>query len=240
MRSGGRTIRSELVPDREARSSRRRQISEMAFGVYRPLSEESRGKVQAVLDKSKARVDERFAEIGGLNKYTELVIPEDHGVTYVRRDRVLRALKTSAMRNFSLTRVQTDVANYNYRRQDTPTVPIEGLDWFGAQGLKLVARFATADASAEELADDSEQIGVFLEEAGGQGLDVYEPDHVTLCRFKRSRRGHELDWMQKHQVKSIVQEELVAAEIGALTLEEVVVASAGYRQQPLALVPTTA
>ena len=239
MRSG-RTIRSELVANREDRSHRRQQVREMAFGVYRPLSEESREKVQSVLDKSKTRVDKHFAEIGGLNRHTELVIPEDHGVTYVRRDRVLRALKTSRMRNFSLSRIKTDVDNYNYRRQETPTVPIDDLDWFGAQGLKLVAKFATADASTEELASDSEKIGMFLEEAGGQGLDVYEPDHVTLCRFKRSKRGHELDWSQRHFVKEVVQEELIAAKIGAITLEEVVVAGGGYRQSPLVLAPAPA
>lgn len=239
MRSG-RPIRSELVANRENQRSYRQRLRENAFGVYRPLSEESVEAIQGVLDKSKARVNEYFAEVGGLNKYTELIIPEDHGVTYVRRDRVLRALKTSGMRNFSLTRIQTNVANYNYRKQETPEVPIEKLDWFGAQGLKLVAKFAAAAGEVETLADDSEQIGIFLEDAGGQGLDVYEPDHVTLCRFKRSRRGHQLDDIQKSYVQSVVQEELAAADIGAITLEEVVVAGGGYRHQPLTLSPATA
>lgn len=239
MRSG-RTIRSELIADRENRRGSKRRIYETAFGVYRPLSEDSKQKVQGVLDKAKTKVDEKFAELGGLNQYTELIIPPDHGVTYVRRDNVLKALKTSALRNFSLARVKTDVENYNYRRQKTPTVPIDNLDWFGAGRLKLVAKFATAGSEVEALADDSEQIGTFLEEAGGEGLDVYEPDHITLCRFKRSRRGHELDPAQKEEVAKIVQNELMVAKIGALTLEEVVVTSAGYRQPPLELVPASA
>lgn len=236
----GRTIRSELAADRENQRSQRRLIRENAFGVYRPLSIDSVSAIQGVLDKSKIRIDEKFAELGGLNKYTELMIPKDHGVTYVRRDNVLRALKTSAMRNFSLTRVKTNIDNYNYRKPATPSVPIDDLDWLGAQRLKLVAKFATAGTEAETLADDSEQIGMFLEEAGGEGLDVYEPDHITLCRFRRSRGGHELGVTQKEQVAAIVQEELMAAKIGALTLEEVVVSSAGYRQAPLELAPAAA
>ncbi len=236
----GRSIRSELVANRENQGSYRQRLRESAFGVYRPLSQESVKAVQKVLDKSKERVGQHFADQDGLNQYTELIIPKDHGVTYVRRDRVLKALKTSAMRNFSLSRVKTDVANYNYRHQETPTVPIDGLDWFGAQGLKLVAKFATAGTEAEALADDSEQIGIFLEEAGGEALDVYEPDHMTLCRFKRSSRGHELDPAQKSEVAEIVQEELIAAKIGALTLEEVVVTGDGYRPMPLELAPIPA
>ena len=237
----GRTIRSELVADRESRRDVRRRVHETAFGVYRPLSDESRQAVQAVLDRAKVRVDEHFSAQGGLNKYTELIIPPDHGVTYVRRDNVLRALKTSAMRNFSLNRVQTDVANYNYRNGSRLTVPIEKLDWFGAQGVKLVATFEP-ERSTDELAEDSEQIGIFLEEAGGQGLDVYEPDHATLCRFRRSRGGHQLGLMQKYEVKSIVQEELMAASIGAITLEEVVVGKQGYSgaAQPLVPAPSLA
>lgn len=239
MRSG-RTIRSELVADRENRRGTRQRVNEMAFGVYRPLSEDSREQIQTALNKAKKRVAEHFAERGGNNKFTELIIPQDHGVTYVRRDRVRRAMGTSAMKNFSFDRIRNEIDHYNYCCDESPTVPIERLDWVGPSNLKLAGRFAIEGAEAQELAEESEQIGTFLEEAGGRQLDVYQPDHVTLCRFRRSRRGHDLDVMQKYDIKMMVQEELTAADIGSVTLEEVVMSGHGYSGQPPTPAPVPA
>jgi hypothetical protein len=214
----------------------RRRAEERAFGIYRPLSEESCERIQDALESAKTSLDEHFGS--SCSKYTELIIPNYHGVTFVKRDNVLKALKTSAMKNFSIHRAHINIANYNRRREETPTVPIDGLDWFGHGKLKLVGKFALATVEAQELAEESQQIDMFLEDAGAQGLCVYEPDHVTLCRFRRSNKGHSLDDQQKREVQAIVRNELVAAQIGEVTLEDVVIGN-GYRQ-PISLQPSIA
>jgi len=222
----GCTIRSELMPNREDRASYKRRLQKNAFGIYRPLSEESRHDIVSVLESSQEKVDEYFGNSN--SRYTKLIIPKDHGITFVQRGNVVRALKTSAMRNFNLSCLQKRISDYNYAYPEQPEVEINDFDWYGGD-LKLVGKFAIA-GMANEFEAESEIFEGFLHEAGSAPIDVYVPDHTSLCRFRRSRNGHHLNDEQRRNVKNIVRAEFREAGIGSVALDQVVLGDGSYRE----------
>jgi hypothetical protein len=216
------TVRSRLPANREGRRCHRRDVQRSAFGVYRPLEAESQAELKEAMSDAEERVKQYFGKSN--SKYTKLVIPKSHGVTYLERGEVRGAMQSGGLRNFDVPGIKKGVANYNYKDQEDIRLPIDDFEWYGIGHMKLAAKFAI-----EELVVDTGALGQILHRAGGAELPVRDPNHVTLCKFPRSRNpDHLVNENQKYDVAMIVHETLQQAEVTSLKLGELVLGHGGY------------
>jgi hypothetical protein len=222
----GYWARSDLISDREAQPNVRRRAHRQAFGIYRPLSPESAGQIREVMNTAQAEVVDYFQPSG--SKFTRMQVLDDFGVTIVQRGDVLRALRGSKMRNFQFRKLRHGIDQLNHQVDENPKVEIDGFTWVG-NGLKLASKLAVSEYS-EELSEEPGIISDLLNEAGSGELPIYEPDHVSLCKFKDSFNGRSLDANQKNDVLHIVRENFLAAEVGSLALDSVIIGNGHYRQ----------
>ncbi len=213
-----------LVANREGRASHKNRLRNSAFGAFRAVGGESQKQLHVALNLARGDVREYFD--CRTNKYTELLIPDQHGVTFVKRHAVVQALGTSSMINFNFPRLEQDVYGYNRRVTELIGVPLGRLSWQGPGGLKLVAEIPQFKDPMEGdyqdvLARDSSQLERMLGRAGARAIDVLEPDHLTLGQFRRSRnREHQLTMDQKYDIAIIVGERLTELEVTAVALGE--------------------
>jgi hypothetical protein len=215
---------TRLIANREGRLSHKNRLRNSAFGAFRAVSGESQAHLQSALILARHDVREYFN--WQTNKYTELLIPAKHGVTYVKRNHVVQALGSSSMVHFNFPRFQEDVEGYNRSMQGLVGLPLGQLDWHGPGELKLVAKIP--ELQGHEIGDyqdiiekDSSSLARMLGRAGARAIDVLEPDHLTLCQFRRSRqREHQLTLDQKYDIADIVQARLEGLGIRAVALGE--------------------
>ena len=225
----GQTVRSELPSNRETRESIRVGLRKRAFGIYRPLSEESATTIRSTLVAALKEVAVQMIEDGV--DPPKVVIPEEHAVTYLEWTNVLKALKDGSLRNMEVRRLKTDVENLNYLNPNGVSIELSGLDWFGRNERKLAGRIAVN--SCTELTEQTEVIDEIFHTAGAPVLEAAVPHHVSLCRY-RAPRNAGLAARHRAVISETVIEHFQASKIESLTLGHLVVGPSYSRSLEIA------
>ncbi|HEX7633626.1 MAG TPA: hypothetical protein VF401_04890 [Candidatus Saccharimonadales bacterium] len=210
-------IRANLVANREQQPRYKQRAANEAFGIYRPLAEESAEQVWDALADARRDVSRFFSRTRGTS--AELVIPAEIGATFVMRVKVRRAMKHGLLqRGFDLNRTLAVIEEYKENNDSELEVPLSETDWFDQGERKLVYKFEEATKATHQLAKQSNDIGEILESCKAGELKVYQPDHVTLFKYGRRRDGRDLSREHKNIVGEIVEERFADANIGAIVL----------------------
>lgn len=223
MRKGHR-IRSDLTCNREARPSVRQRMHQSAFGLYRPLTEASTRQVHTVLT---AALGEIGAHLQARSlEAPRLDIPKEFGVTYLERGQMLKALKSGLVRALEVKRIQERIQTHNEHQHDEFDVTLDGFEWFGGSRRKLAGFIEPSEG--REFTSEVAVISDYVSEAGAPTLEVVEPNHVSLCKYRVDRNNY-LAHQHRAAIGSIVRRRFEEAGVESLALGPIMVGH-GYSQ----------
>lgn len=231
-----RRIRSELVADREHQPHYRSRMRREPFGIYRPLTADSKTHVRDVLLGAQEDIDKEVWWKSG----TKFNIKRDLGVTFVRRSDIVKAMgQGSIRRGFDFEQMVRRIESEPVLHDERLDVPLDEMDWYGFGSSTLVAKLAPSEARMA-LENQSDALETILQGVSAELGSVDDPDHLSLYQFGARRdvhsRSHSLNTQQREQVAEIVQTHFDAARIGSITLGPIVVGD-GYNRPRLEAVP---
>lgn len=215
-------IRASLVANRELQPGFKKRIHKEAFGIYRPLTQDSYQQVYDILVDAKDEIDDYLGK--RRNASANIVLPDQMGITFVGLQSTRKTMRHKSLlqRGFDVRQLQKSVDDYNDKIVSPLEVPIDELDWYSYHRRRLVGKFALS-GGFEEIMDNSESIGELLNDARGGQLRVLQPDHVSLFKYGRRRDNLDLSHKHRNEVADIVHNHFEAADIGAVMLDKIVV-----------------
>ena len=215
-------IRASLVSDRELQPGFKKRIHKEAFGIYRPLTNDSYQQVYDILVDAKEEIDDFLTK--RRNTSASVTLPDQMGITFVGLQSTRKTMRHKSLlqRGFDVKQLQHSVDEYNEKIVSPLEVPIDELDWYSYHQRRLVGKFALGEGFAE-LQDNSESISELLNDARGGQLRVMQPDHVSLFKYGRRRDNMDLSHKHRNEVSDIVLRHLEVADIGAVMLDKIVV-----------------
>lgn len=210
--------KNSLPANRQQRDRYKRRAKTQAFGIYRPLTEESKAQVEAVLEATKPDIDEYLAKARRTKPIAELIINKDFGVTFLPRLVVGKAIREFGLleRGFALGRMIDDVGKHNEDNKNRLDIPVDGFGWYKGK-RNMVARLSASEG-LQELFDQAPIIEDLLAEAKATGgLQVIKPDMVELFGYGTDGDHKDLDWHQRRTVSGMVAENFKEAGIDSLS-----------------------
>lgn len=219
-------IRSNLHSDREQRARFKQRVHHEAFGIYRPLTPESKEEVSMVLRMAANSVS---AYLGKTFPNSADMKPLDFfGVTFVQYTQVEKRLRRGLFqRGFEKGRMIDQIEKH---AEEFPTlaVPLEEFGWYGARwepvaGRKLAARLDQESFGSDVLERQSVAVKEMLRCANGSELSVEVPDHVSLMKYGRYGDKLDLARFQRREIREIVEghfddADLTHIELGRLMM----------------------
>jgi len=215
-------IRDSLVANKESQTSFKRRIQREAFGIYRPLTDDSFQKIYEILAGAKVEIDEYLTQ--RRKSSAEVILPDQMGITFVGLQNARKTMrhKRIIQNGFDFKQLHQSVEEYNSNLTAPLEVPIDQLDWYSRHRRRLVGKLAMGEGM-EEISENYESIGDILQLARGEKIRVSQPDHVSLFRYGRNRDNLDLSHRHRNNVAEIVQEHLDYADIGAVILDKIVI-----------------
>ena len=215
-----RGIRANLPANREEQHDYKKRVNTEAFGIYRPLTEESAEEVWEVLRSAKQTIKSYFGQY--VTTTAELVMPVDMGVTFVMREKMRRAMKHGLLqRGFEAARTIDIIESSQPIEQVSLEVPLGAARWVSTRERKLAIGFEESEAT-QELGEEAGVLQDMLTGLRAGELTVLEPDHVTLFKYGSARDGRDLGRDHKAIVGGILEEHFCAANVHAITLGRLV------------------
>lgn len=228
-------IRANLQSDREQRIRFKQRAGEEAFGVYRPLTPESKEEVKEVLGFAVNSINTYL----GKNFYNgSKMKPLDlFGVTFVQHTQVRQRMRAGLFqRGFERGRMINGIERH---AEELPslTIPIEDFGWFGARwdedaGRKLAARLDVESLGYDVLKRQADAVGDMLRQSNGTELKVEVPSHVSLMRYGRYGDRLDLNRIQRRDIRGIVEEHFDQAALTHVELGRLIIGT-GY-EKPIA------
>ena len=215
-------IRSDLVSHKEQQAGFKRRLQREAFGIYRPLTDDSYQELHNILSGAKEEIDDF---LGKRRKTSaDVILPDQMGITFVGLQNTRKAMrhKRILQRGFDINLLHNSVEDYNNTITTPLEVPIDELDWYSMHRRRLVGKLALSEAMLE-IADNSESIGSLLQQARGEQLRVLEPDHVSLFKYGRNRDNLDLSRRHRRDVANIVSDHLNQANLGSVMLDKIII-----------------
>jgi len=215
-------IRSDLVAHKEQQAGFKRRLQREAFGIYRPLTDDSYQELHNILSGAKEEIDDF---LGKRRKASaDVILPDQMGITFVGLQNTRKAMrhKRILQRGFDINLLHNSVEDYNNTITNPLEVPIDELDWYSMHRRRLVGKLALSEAMTE-IADNSESIGSLLQQARGEQLRVLEPDHVSLFKYGRNRDNLDLSRRHRRDVANIVTDHLNQANLGSVMLDKIII-----------------
>jgi len=216
------SIRSDLVAHKEQQAGFQRRLKREAFGIYRPLTDESYQELHNILSGAKEEIDDFLGKRRKIS--ADVILPDQMGITFVGLQNTRRAMrhKRILQRGFDIKLLQQSVDNYNEEITAPLEVPIDELDWYSMHNRRLVGKLAVSHAM-DEIIDNSESIDSLLQQARGDQLRVLQPDHVSLFKYGRSRDNLDLSRRHRLDVANIVNDHLGFADLGSVMLDKIII-----------------
>lgn len=215
-------IRDGLVANKESQTSFKRRIQREAFGIYRPLTDDSFQTMHDILVGAKEEIDDYLGQRRKAS--AEVILPDQMGITFVGLQNARKTMrhKRIIQNGFNFKNLHQSVEEYNTNITTPLEVPIDQLDWYSRHHRRLVGKLAISDGM-QEITENYESIGELLHQARGEKIRVSQPDHVSLFRYGRNRDNLDLSRRQRNNVAEIVQEHFDFADIGSVMLDKIVV-----------------
>jgi hypothetical protein len=237
----GYANKSNLGSDREHRKSQKRINAKAAFGIYRPLTDDSRRQIGETIGKIDKEVKHYLGERP--SQAADFGVHSNFGTTYLLREYTHRALKNRQIDSFAGPRLQNELAGNSQLRNEIE-IPLVGFGWFGTNDRKFGAvidvrpadleQMAFADKQLEELVEDTRALDDALIEVGAIALthSTRIPEHVSFINYK-TKSHKSVAATQRNVISDITHEHFSKDNITSLQLGEFVVGS--YYSEPLQL-----
>ena len=216
------SIRSDLVAHKEQQDGFQRRLQREAFGIYRPLTDDSYQQLHGILSDAKEEIDDFLDKRRKTS--ADVILPDQMGITFVGLQNTRKAMrhKRILQRGFDINLLQQSVDDYNQTLTSRLEVPIDELDWYSMHRRRLVGKLAVSDAM-DEIVENSESIGDLLQLARGEQLRVLQPDHVSLFKYGRNRDNLDLSRRHRRDVANIVNDHLCYADLGSVMLDKIII-----------------
>jgi len=221
--------RANLPANREERSGYKQRVNREAFGIYRPLTDESSEQIWEVVGNAKKDIKSFFGSY--VTTAAELVVPAEMGVTFVMREKMRRAMKHGLLqRGFETARTIDAIESAQPIEPVALEVPLGSTRWVGGRERKLAFGFAESNATRELEQEAAALQGMLTALKAGE-LAVLEPDHVTLFKYGRARDGRDLSCAHKAIVGGILEEHFQDAGVTSVTLGRLVMGESYTKPQ---------
>lgn len=125
-------------------------------------------------------------------------------------------------RGFALGSMLARVEHHNQENGTDLPIPIDGFGWYGKHSRTMVSRLA-ASPGLQVLFNQVPIIEELLIASKAGGLEVTEPNHVSLFNYGRSLDNMDLSYKQQMEASDIVRGHFQAAGVTALILDQVVI-----------------
>lgn len=215
-------IRSDLAAHKEQQPGFKRRLQREAFGIYRPLTDDSYQELYDILIDAKVEIDDFLGK--RRKSSADVILPDQMGITFVGLQNTRKAMrhKRILQRGFDINLLHQSVDDYNHTLTAPLEVPIDELDWYSMHRRRLVGKLALSEAMLE-IEDNSESISSLLQLARGEQLKVLQPDHVSLFKYGRNRDNQDLSRRHRRDVANIVSDHLDQANLGSVMLDKIII-----------------
>ncbi len=229
-------IRNSLICDREKQEGYRLNIRKQSFGIYRALTKESEIEVTGARAKARANIMTYLKEARGTAPIANLIDRVNPGVTFVDQGRVNRAMRGNMFQNgFMLGRMIESIEQHNNSavneeeaEEAGQPVAIGNFDWRG-QKRTLVAELGYSEG-LKVLLDETQIIEDIMGDSKASGIEVREPDHLSLLRYGRQGDNMDLSRRQLWEVADITRLSFEEAKVTEVVFGKMIV---GSYQHPL-------
>ena len=142
---------------------------------------------------------------------------------FLMRGMVIRAMRFGLLeRGFVLGGMMERVENHNNENGNDLPIPIDGYGWYGENNRTMVARLA-ASPGLQVLFNQAPVIEDLLVASKAGGLQVSEPDHVSLFKYGRYSDNMDLSYRQQMEASDIVRGHFQEAGVTELILDRLVI-----------------
>lgn len=234
MKRRSQRIRSELVANRENQPNFRKRIRREPFGIYRPLTEESKTRLMDILLDTQEDINGAVWWKDGVKFET----PIDLGVTFISKRHIARAMRRGSLqRGFNAEKVAARFQEEEELKSSSLELSLAELDWFGDHGRKMVSKFDSTPNYIDLLKQHDKVVNI-MDEMGAETSEfgvIPDPDHMTLFRYgslrdfinEEAARRHTLTERQREEIGEIVAGHLADAHISSVVLGGIVMGQ-GY------------
>lgn len=223
--------RQHHLANRENRRSAKDRVNKNAFGMWRPLTEVSRKKVEAAMRLGKTSVLNYLESERPAGNYSEFIVAGEKtrngearlGVTFVEVQKVRASMRQGGhiMQALNAGRLLSEIETHTSAQDVSLEIPLGGFMWCGHGLRKLVGVIENGEAR-QELVREAGVIEQILTDVNRRPIHVQVPDHVTVAQYGSRRDGQPLSVLQRNEIEIMMQEQFTKDGIGSVALGAVI------------------
>ncbi len=222
--------KSDIPADRQRQPKFTNRANKQTFGIGCPLTPESNQQFVKVMTNAKPELENHLARVRGAERVAELVVPEAFGVIFVVENRVGHARRLGLLQSgFALARMVENIERHS-QGDVSRDIPIDGFGFYDKDRPRaMVARLASKDKDGvkvnglQELMDAVPIVRKLLVLSKANGLEVSDPDNVSVFDYGLPRDKKGLSGGQEDQVSEIVGRHFEQAGIDSLSVGGLVI-----------------
>lgn len=196
-----------------------------AFGIYRPLTEDSAAELTEALNGAQSKAEARLRRVRRSKPISEFAVREAFGVTFVPRSQIKNAMGYGLLQHIvSVARVIDDIESHNDGKDIELDVALDmnnGFDWPG-DDRTLIVRLDKSCEGAKELVREAPHVESLLRLSDSgrlkSRLRIFKPDHVTLLDYGVEGDNRDLSLPQQYDVADIYRDQFLESKLTKLTL----------------------